>query len=71
MSEEIDKWGFPVDPAESMQQALLAFYDLVEAANMADFSSERLNDLSELRLKFVDEFEQHFPGYGKGRAVWR
>jgi hypothetical protein len=71
MSEKVDKWGFPVDPAERMQQAMLAFYDLVETARMADFSSERLKDLEGLRLKCIDEFEQRFPGEGKGRAVWR
>jgi hypothetical protein len=71
MSDEVDNWGFPVDPAERMQQAMLAFYDLVEAATVADFSSGRLIELRELRLRCVDGFEQRFPGYGKGRAVWR
>jgi hypothetical protein len=71
LSEELDKWGFPVDPAERMQQAMLAFYEMVEAAQMADFSPDLLSKLKQLRLSFIDEFEQRFPGYGKGRAVWR
>jgi transposase len=24
-----------------------------------------------LRLQFTDEFERRFPGYGKGRALWK
>jgi hypothetical protein len=38
VSEEVDKWGFPVDPAKRMQQVMLALYDLGDEARMADFS---------------------------------
>jgi hypothetical protein len=71
VSEEVDKWGFPVDPAERMQHTMLGFHDLIEEARDADFPNELLRDLEMLRLKFLDEFELRFPGYGKGRAAWR
>jgi hypothetical protein len=71
MSEEVDKWGFPIDPAERMQRVMLGLYDLLDEPGMADFSPDLLSQLNQLRLKFMDEFEQRFPGYGKGRAVWR
>jgi hypothetical protein len=69
--EEVDKWGFPVDPAERMQQVMLALYDLSDEARMGDFPGDLLTELNQLRLKFMDEFGRRFPGYGKGRAVWR
>jgi hypothetical protein len=71
MSEELDKWGFPIDPAERMQQVMLGLWDLCDEARMAEFPPDLLTELSRLRLRFMDEFERRFPGYGKGRAVWR
>lgn len=71
MSEERDEYGFPVDPAERMQQGMLGLYDLMDEAGMADFLAEIIGELNIVRLKFMDEFEARFPGYGKGRAVWR
>ena len=71
MSEERDEYGFPVEPAERMQQVMLGLYDLLDEAGMADFPPELIGELNQVRLKFMDEFEQRFPGYGKGRATWR
>ncbi len=71
MSEERDKYGFPVEPAERMQQVMLGLHDLLDEAGMADFPAELIAELNSVRLKFMDEFETRFPGYGKGRAVWR
>jgi hypothetical protein len=71
MSEERDEYGRPIDPAERMQQVMLGLYDLREEAGQADFPSELLGEFNQLRLRFMDEFERRFPGYGKGRAVWR
>jgi hypothetical protein len=71
VSEELDKLGFPIDPAERMQQVMLGLYDLLDEAHLAQFSPDLLSQLNQLRLRFMDEFEQRFPGHGKGRAVWR
>jgi hypothetical protein len=71
MNEERDEYGFPVEPAERMQQVMLGLFDLMDEAGMADFPTELIGELNIVRLKFMDEFEARFPGYGKGRAVWR
>lgn len=71
MGEELDKWGFPVEPAERMQQVMLRLYDLMDEASMAGFPAHLISELNQSRLKFMNEFEDRFPGYGKGRAVWR
>lgn len=71
MNEECDIYGFPVEPAERMQQVMLGLYDLMDEAGMADFPPELIRKLDIVRREFLDEFEKLFPGYGKGRAVWR
>jgi hypothetical protein len=71
MAEERDKYGFPIDPAERMQQVMLRLFDLLDEAELADFPPELRRELNQVRLKFMDEFERRFPGYGKGRAIWR
>lgn len=71
MSEERDEYGFPVGPAERMQQVMLRLFDLMDEAGMAGFPAELIGELNTIRLKFIDEFETRFPGYGKGRAIWR
>jgi hypothetical protein len=71
MNEEYDKYGLAVDPAERMQEVMLGLYDLRDEAGLAEFSGDLIDDLNQVRLKFLDEFERRFPGYGKGRAVWR
>lgn len=71
MSVEWDEYGVPVDPAERMQQAMLGFFDLKDELEQARFAPELQHAYEALRLQFVDEFERTFPGYGKGRAVWR
>ncbi len=71
MSEEEDIYGFAIDPAERMQRVMLALYDLGDEAGMADFPQSLIAELNQVRLKFMDEFERRFPGYGKGRALWR
>ncbi len=69
--KEYDQYGVPIDPAERMQQVMLGFYDLFCEAGDADFPDGLVAELNQLRLKFVDEFERRFPGYGEGRAGWR
>lgn len=71
MTEERDVYGVPVDPAERMQQVMLGLFDLMDEAGQADFPPELLSAYDALRLRFMDEFERRFPGYGKGRATWR
>jgi hypothetical protein len=66
-----DEYGRAVDPAERQQELMLAFFDLVEEAGDANFSAELVAQLKQLRLKFIEQFERDFPGYGKGRAIWR
>jgi hypothetical protein len=70
-NKELDAYGWPISPAERMQQVMLGLYDLRDEAREADFPAELLNEFNQLRLKFMDEFERRFPGYGKGRALWR
>lgn len=71
MEVERDAYGVPVDPAERMQQVMLGLFDLLDEAGQAEFPHELVGDLNTVRLRFIDEFERKFPGYGKGRAVWR
>jgi len=71
MDDDRDKYGIPIEPAERMQQVMLALCDLMDEADLAHFPDELLAELNQLRLKFMDEFERRYPGYGKGRAVWR
>jgi len=71
MNTEQDEYGFFVDPAERMQQAMLGFFDLKDELELAGFPADLQYAYEELRVRFVDEFERRHPGYGKGRAVWR
>lgn len=71
MDVERDAYGVPVDPAERMQQVMLALFDLLDEAGQADFSEGLIGELDSIRRRFMDEFESRFPGYGTGRAVWR
>jgi hypothetical protein len=71
MNVERDLYGVPIDPAERMHQVMLGLYDLMDEAGQANFPYELITELNTVRLGFLDEFERHFPGYGKGRAVWR
>lgn len=58
MGDERDEYGVPVGPAERMQQVMLALFDLMDDADLADFPRELLNELDLLRLRFLDEFER-------------
>ena len=71
MSDEVDKYGRFVDPAEAFQQFMLGLYDLEDEARESGYSHAAVLKLHEARLLFLAEFEAKFPGYGKGRAVWR
>lgn len=71
MEVERDAYGVPIEPAERMQQFMLGLFDLLDEAGQADFPQDLIRDLNVVRLRFMDEFEGKFPGYGKGRAVWR
>lgn len=71
MTSERDPLGNLVDPAEGAQQFMLGMFDLLDEAELAGFPPELIWRLNEVRLLFVDDFERRFPGYGKGRAVWR
>ena len=71
MSEERDEHGVPIERAERMQQVMLALFDLMDEADLANFPRELLQELDRVRIQFLDEFERRHPGYGKGRAVSR
>ena len=71
MDLERDAYGVPMEPAERMQQVMLALFDLLDEADQASFPKGLIGELDIVRLRFMDEFEQRYPGYGKGRAVWR
>ena len=60
-----------MDPAERMQQVMLGLFDLLDEAGQAEFPEALGGELNSVRLRFMDEFERCYPGYGKGRAVWR
>ncbi|TCP67046.1 hypothetical protein [Sphingomonas sp. PP-CE-1G-424] len=68
MEVERDDYGVSVEAAERMQQVMLS---LLYEAGQAKFPHDLVGDLNAVRLCFVDEFERKFPGYGKGRAIWR
>jgi hypothetical protein len=71
IEDEYDAFGVPLNPAERMQQAMLGFFDLKDELEAGGFSPELQIEYERLRLRFVEAFEQAYPGYGKGRAVWR
>jgi hypothetical protein len=71
MSDERDEYGVPSDPAERMQQVMLGLFDLLDEAREADFPDTLIGELNNVRLRLMDEFERRYPGYGKGRALWR
>lgn len=71
MDIERDAYGVPLDPAERMQQVMLGLYDLMDEAGQADFSHDLIGELDLVRRRFMDQFESRYPGYAKGRAVWR
>jgi hypothetical protein len=66
-----DDNGRLADLAEWQQQFMLGLHDLWSDAGEAEFPSDLIEELNALRHRFMDEFERRFPGYGKGRAVWR
>jgi hypothetical protein len=66
-----DDKGRLADAAEWQQQVMLGLHDLRVDAGEVNFPAELIDELSQLRLRFMEEFERQFPGYGKGRAVWR
>ena len=70
MSDELDKYGCYVDPAEAYQQFMLSLFDVEEQARELGYSREALARLHEARLMFLIEFKNKFPGHGKGRAIW-
>ena len=71
MDGERDIYGRLKDPAEASQEFMLGLHDLLDEAHLAGFSPDLIARLREVRLLFVDQFEARFPGFGKGRAVWR
>jgi hypothetical protein len=70
MSDELDKHGRSIDPAEAYQQFMLRLFDVEEEARELRYSKEALARLHEARLMFMTEFKNSFPNYGKGRAIW-
>ncbi|KQN28664.1 hypothetical protein ASE88_06380 [Sphingomonas sp. Leaf38] len=68
---ERDAYGVPVDPAERMQQVMLGLFDLIDEAGQAAFPEDLIGELDLVRRRFMDLFEDGYPGYGKGRAIWR
>lgn len=66
---ERDAYGVPVNPAERMQQVMLGLYDLIDEAGQADFPEDLIGELDLVRRRFMDNFEDRYPGYGEGRAI--
>src|SRR5688572_1082765 len=58
-----DENGRLTDPAEWQQQFMLGLHDLWSDAAEAEFPRELIDELNQLRLRFMDEFEMRFPGY--------
>ena len=72
MAGERDIHGRLIDPGEMHQEFMLGFFDLQkEMEDFSAFSKEALNRLQEVRLMFMAEFEEKYPGCGKGRALWK
>jgi len=71
MSGERDIYGRLTDPGEEYQEFMLRLFDLEAEMGDAGCSKTALARLHESRLMFMDEFEAKYPGYGKGRALWR
>jgi hypothetical protein len=69
--EAYDELGNLKDQAEAYQQVMLGLYDLRVEARDAQFPETLIADLERVRLSFMDEFEEKYPGFGKGRATWR
>ena len=59
------------DSAEDYQQFMLGLFDLIADAGDGCYAPEGIRLLKDAREVFLKEFEERFPGYGKGRAVWR
>lgn len=66
-----DEKGRLADPAEWQQQVMLGLFDILDDASEAGFPAHLVEELNRVRLHFMDKFEERFPGYGKGRALWR
>ena len=56
---------------DGQQGVMLDFYDLVSGARVAEFPRELTDELENLRLRFLDEFQRQYPGRGEGRAISR
>ena len=54
-----------------MQQVMRGLYDLIDEAGQANFSENLIGELDLVRRRFMDQFEDRYPGYGKGRAIRR
>ena len=50
---------------------MLQIYDLWALAEKYGYSKEARGILNQARLSFMEEFEVRYPGFGKGRALWR
>ena len=48
---------------------MLGLFDLLDEAGQAGFREALIGELDMVRRRFLDEFENRYPGYGKGRAV--
>ena len=70
MAGERDPYGRLVDPGEQYQEFMLMLFDLqkdMEDSNLC--SEDALRRFQEVRLMFMTDFKQKYPGYGKGRAL--
>jgi hypothetical protein len=71
MAGERDPYGRLVDPGEQYQEFMLMMFDLQK--DMEDSlicSKDALKHLQEVRLMFMADFQNKYPGYGKCRALW-
>jgi hypothetical protein len=71
MSGERDPYGKLINPAEAQEEVMFRLFDLMDDAELAGFSPDLIVRLNEVRLLFLDQFEAKYPGFGKGRSVWR
>ena len=70
MAGERDPYGKLLDPGEQYQEYMLMLFDLQKDMEDSGLCSlEAMKDLQRVRLMFMAEFKQKYPGYGKGRAL--
>jgi hypothetical protein len=68
MTGERDEYGRLTDEFERCSEVCLNLYTLMDDAQLAGFSTDLVGQLSNLRLRYLDELDARFPG--KGCDLW-